>query len=78
VVKVRSGGAAVLEGENWATILRPLEPVAPDEAVDGAGDLTAMVCPPTGLPISPGRTASEHATLTLAAAGDPFTRPTKV
>jgi hypothetical protein len=77
-VKTTSAAAAVLAVENWATILRPLEPVAPDEADDGAGERTAMVCPLTGLPLSPGRTASEHTTLTLAPVWDPFTRPTNV
>jgi hypothetical protein len=72
------GAAVALGVGNWAMIFCPREPVAPDEALEGAGDLTATVCPLTGLPISPGCSASGQAMAILASVRDPFTRPKKV
>jgi hypothetical protein len=77
-VNVTLEGADELVVTNPAMIVRPRPPVSPDETVDGDGDRTAMDCPLTGCPISPGRTACEQATLMLAPDADPFTRPKNV
>jgi hypothetical protein len=72
------GAAVALGVGNWAMIFCAREPVAPDEEAEGAEDFTAMVCPLTGLPISPGCSASGHAKAILASVRDPFTRPKNV
>lgn len=65
-VNVTVGVAAALGVMNWAAIERPREPVSPADAVEGAGDDTATVCPPAGWPIWPRRGGPGHTTSTEA------------
>jgi len=77
-VNVTVDVAAALGVTNWAVIERPREPVAPANAVDGAGDDTSTVCPPAGWPIWPRRRGPGHTTSTEALACWPLTRPINV